>query len=278
MSWSNLLQANSNIFTNINIFQVFLYLIDLGIVWVFLYYLIRIMRYNVRMIQILKGVVILIIVRVVSGFIGLETVNWLVGLVLDWGVVLLVIIFQPEIRSALELLGRKSSFARKTLTLSEKEMVIRELSVTIDYLSKRHIGAILTIERGVLLNDFIAQAMKIDTQISFQLLTTIFTPNSTLHDGAVIIQGTKIACASALFPTTNRTDLPPEMGTRHRAALGISEITDSLTIIVSEETGYVRVAENGALSANLQKEQLIEILKSQLLASETGEVDAKGGQ
>lgn len=264
MTISNLLA----LLTTENIISILLYILDIVIVWGFLYYLIRVMRYNVRMIQILKGIVILTIVKFVSGWLNLTTVNWLVSLIIDWGAILLVIIFQPEIRSGLEYLGRKSSFARKTLTITERENLIREVTTAVDYLSKRHIGALIAIERSVVMNDFIAQAMPIDTQVSFQLLTTIFTPNSTLHDGAVIIQGTKIACASALFPATTRTDIPPEMGTRHRAALGISEITDSVTIVVSEETGAISLADNGVLYSGLQKEALTELLKSKLQTTE----------
>jgi len=267
-----------SLLTTNNIIQMVVYLLDLFIVWMFLYFLVRIMRYNVRMIQILKGVVILAIIQFVSGYLNLVTVNWLVGLIINWGAIMIVIIFQPEIRSGLEHLGRQSSFARKSLTIDEREMVIRELTTAADYLSKRHIGALISVERTVQMNDFIAQAMKIDSEVSFQLLTTIFTPNSTLHDGAVIIQGTKIACASALFPATTRTDIPHEMGTRHRAALGISEITDSLTIVVSEETGMISLSENGVLHSNLQKEALVELLKEKLQNAETPIVTEERGE
>ena len=267
-----------SLLTTNNIIQMIVYLLDLFIVWMFLYFLVRIMRYNVRMIQILKGVIILAIIQFVSGYLNLVTVNWLVGLIINWGAIMIVIIFQPEIRSGLEHLGRQSSFARKSLTIDEREMVIRELTTAADYLSKRHIGALISVERTVQMNDFIAQAMKIDSEVSFQLLTTIFTPNSTLHDGAVIIQGTKIACASALFPATTRTDIPHEMGTRHRAALGISEITDSLTIVISEETGMISLSENGVLHSNLQKEALVELLKEKLQNAETPVVAEERGE
>jgi len=264
--------AISNFFaalTTDNVINILLYILDIVIVWGALYYVIRVMRYNVRMIQILKGIAILALIKLLSSWLNLTTVNWLVSLIIDWGVILIVIIFQPEIRSGLEYLGRRSSFARKKLTITERETLIKEVTTAVDYLAKRHIGALITLERSVLMNDFIAQAMKIDTQVSFQLLTTIFTPNSTLHDGAVIIQGTKIACASALYPSTSRMDIPPEMGTRHRAAIGISEITDSLTIVVSEETGNISLAENGTLYMNLQKETLTELLKEKLGSGET---------
>ena len=265
MTISNLLA----LLTTENIMNILIYVLDIAIVWGALYYLIRVMRYNVRMIQILKGILILALVKFISEWLNLATVNWLVSLVINWGAILLVIIFQPEIRSGLEYLGRRSTFARKKLTITERENLIREVSTAVDYLSRRHIGALIAIERTVVMNDFVAQAMPIDTQVSFQLLTTIFTPNSTLHDGAVIIQGTKIACASALFPATSRLDVPPEMGTRHRAALGISEITDSITIVVSEETGTISLAENGVLYSNLQKESLTELLKEKLQISES---------
>ena len=250
--------------TTDNIIRVLGIIIDLVIVWAALYGLVRIMRFNVRMIQILKGIIFLAVIKLVSQWLNLTTVSWLVGLVIDWGAVMLVIVFQPEIRSGLEHLGRQSSFARKNLTIDERETLIREVTLAADYLSKRHIGALITIEKTVLLNDFIAQAQSINSEVTFQLLTTIFTPNSTLHDGAVIIQGTKIAAASALFPSTIRTDLAQEYGTRHRAALGISEITDSVTVVVSEETGIISVAENGKLISGLQKESLTEILKKEL--------------
>lgn len=247
-----------------NIVRMIGLILEVLIVWGALYAFIRVMRYNVRMIQILKGIVILIIIRLLSGWLNLSTVNWLIDLIVGWGAIMLVIVFQPEIRSGLEHLGRRSSFARKNLTIDERENLIRELTLAVDYLSKRHIGALITIEKSVSLNDFIAQAQPINTDVTFQLLTTIFTPNSTLHDGAVIVQGTKIMCAGALFPSTIRTDLGQELGTRHRAALGISEITDSITIIVSEETGTISVADNGVLITDLQKESLTEVLKTTL--------------
>lgn len=254
--------------TTDNIIRITVYFLDLLIIWAFLYYIVRIMRYNVRMIQILKGLVIVGIIKVISGWLQLTTVNWLVGLIIDWGAIMFVIVFQPEIRNALEYLGRKSAFVRKTLTIDEKERLIKEISTAVDYLSVRHIGALITIEKSILMNDYVSQAMQIDSEVSFQLLTTIFTPNSTLHDGGVIIQGTKIACASALFPVTTKTDIPLELGTRHRAALGISEVTDSITIVVSEERGVVSVAEHGVLYQELQKDALVELLKDKLKNSD----------
>ncbi|TLG74258.1 diadenylate cyclase CdaA [Culicoidibacter larvae] len=277
----DIIQQILNFFTQLlselNYVELIRSIIEIGLLWLIIYGLVRVVRLNVRMIQILKGIVIIVVLQFLSQWLGFTTISWVLGQFINWGFLFIIIIFQPEIRSGLEHLGRRSTFIRRQLTLDEREMIIRELSNAVEYLSKRHIGALITIERNVAMNDFVSQAIKVQSQLSAQLLTTIFTPNTPLHDGAVIIQGTQIACAGALFPTTTQDNLPPDLGTRHRAALGISEITDSMTLVVSEETGLISIAVGGELIRGLQKEDLVEILKDGLNIIASEEVDGGGG-
>ena len=169
-----------------------------------------------------------------------------------WGPLALIIIFQPEIRTILEQLGRTQLLGRhKVLTVDEREKLVYQIIQAIDYMRKSQIGALIVIERDISLHDYIAKSVNLYADISSELLISIFFPNNPLHDGGVIIQGDKISCAGAVFPTSSSNKINKRLGTRHRAALGIAEETDAISVVVSEETGRISIAIRGELYYNL---------------------------
>lgn len=223
-------------------------IIDICFVWAVVYYGLKIVKNNSRTIQIFKGVLTIVIVRALAGFFGLNTVATIADIVMNWGVVAIIVIFQPEIRSLLEKLGKTSIFSPvASLTTNERENLVDELTKAVQEMSKSKTGALISIEQGHALNDFINTGTPMNSEVSSELLISIFQYGTPLHDGAVIIRGVKIACAAAYFPPTTK-ELPTSYGARHRAAVGISEITDSITIIVSEETGKISIAKGGILT------------------------------
>lgn len=239
--------------------------IDICLVWFGLYYILKNIRNNVKMTLLFKGVVMLIIVKVIADWLDLFTVGLLLEYIIQWGPLALIIIFQPEIRNALEQLGRTQLLGRhKTLTMTERERMVSEIVNAVEYLKKNKIGALIVIERDYSLRNYIERAKKVYAEITSDLLISIFFPNNPLHDGGVIIQGDKITCAGAVFPTSVDMKIGKRLGTRHRAALGISEESDCISLIVSEETGRVSIAMNGDLSYNLNLDDVRIILLEEL--------------
>jgi diadenylate cyclase len=230
------------------IVQLLRMVLDILVLWLLIYYGVRIVRNNARTSQIFKGIVFILLLQALSTFFGLTAVSWLAGFLLTYGFLGIIIVFQPEIRSLLERIGKTSVFSRlTTLSGTEKQQLVEALNEATLNLSSNHVGALITLEQGHSLSNFIATGTKINALVSNDLLQSIFNPSSPLHDGAVIIQGDRMACASAYFPPTT-TDLPSRIGARHRAAIGISEITDSITIVVSEKSGNISIAERGVLT------------------------------
>ena len=220
---------------------------DIFIIWLILYYVLRIVRNNSRTIQIFKGIMMFVLFDVCAGFLGLKTVKYFADIFLNWGILAIFIIFQPEFRTLLEKIGKTNFFASlHTLSGNEKENIVDQIVSATMLLSSDQTGALISIERSNSLDDFIETGIRLNSEVTAELLTSIFVTSTPLHDGAVIIQGDKIACASAYFPSTNQ-EVPSRYGARHRAAIGISEITDCVTIVVSEETGNVSVAAAGKL-------------------------------
>lgn len=239
--------------------------IDICLVWFCLYYILKNIRNNVKMTLLFKGLIILLIIKIVADWLDLFTIGLLLEYIIMWGPLALIIIFQPEIRNALEQLGRTQLLGRhKTLTVSEREKMVSEIVNAVEYLKKNRIGALITIERDYSLREYIERAKKIYAEITSDLLISIFFPNNPLHDGGVIIQGDKITCAGAVFPTSVDMRIGKRLGTRHRAAIGISEESDCISVIVSEETGRVSMAINGDLSYNLTLDDLRIILLEEL--------------
>ncbi len=242
--------------------------IDIFVMWFLLYYALKIIRSNSRTIQIFKGILLIILLDAGAKFFGFKTLAFLTDVFINWGFLAVIIIFQPEIRSLLERIGKTNVFSRiNTLTGNEKEKLVDQIVTATMLLSKDETGALICIEQNYPLDDFIATGTKLNSDVTAELLTSLFVTSTPLHDGAVIIQGDKIACASAYFPPTN-LDLPSRFGARHRAAIGISEITDALTICVSEETGKISVTENGKIY-NVDQKQLRNYLLRVICGEET---------
>ena len=227
-------------------------IIDIAVVWFLFYELFKYSRNNFKLTLIFKGVVIIVILKLVSDWLNLNTVGIILEYVISWGPLALIIIFQPEIRNVLESIGRSQLLGRhKTLTVDEREKLVYEIINAVDYLKKNKIGALIVIERDYSLAQYIEPANKLYADISSELLISIFFPNNPLHDGGVIIQGDKITCAGSVFPTSMNPTISKRLGTRHRAALGISEISDCIAVVVSEETGRISVAIQSELNYNL---------------------------
>lgn len=232
-------------------------ILDILLVWGLLYFILKSLRHNVKQLLIFKGIIIIILVKIFAHFLDLATIEYLIDYVIEWAPIALIIIFQPEIRDALEQLGKTKLLGRhKTLSLTEKEQTIREILISLVNLKKQKMGALIVIERDESLESYINKAQKIYAKVTNPLLTAIFFVNNPLHDGAVIIQGDQISCSNAIFPTSDSLSLSKRLGTRHRAALGIAEATDCLAIVLSEETGRVSLAMDGELFYNLSLEEL----------------------
>ena len=226
--------------------------VDILLVWLIFYYILKVIKDNVKLTLIFKGVIFIVILELVSHIFQFTTIGMLLEYIIMWGPLALIIIFQPEIRSALEQLGRSQLLGRhKILTVDEREKMVYEIVNALDQMRKARIGALLVIERDVSLSDYIAKAKKVYADITTDLIVSLFFPNNPLHDGGVIIQGDKISCAGAVFPTSNNLKNNKHLGTRHRAGLGISEETDAIVLIVSEETGRLTICLKGEMFYNL---------------------------
>ena len=226
--------------------------VDVLLVWFVIYYILKNIKNNIKLSLIFKGIVFIILLYVVSDIFGFVTIGVLLDYILQWGPIALIVIFQPEIRTILEQLGRTQLLGRhKVLTVDERERMVYEMINAIDYLRKERIGALIVIERDISLGNYIDKAKKLYADLTSELLIAIFYEGNPLHDGGVIIQGDRITCAGAVFPTSNSPKLNKRLGTRHRAALGLAEETDAICIVVSEETGRVSIALKGEMLYNL---------------------------
>lgn len=226
--------------------------VDVLLVWFVIYYILKNIKNNIKLSLIFKGLVFIVLLYAISDIFGFVTIGVLLDYILQWGPIALIVIFQPEIRTILEQLGRTQLLGRhKVLTVDERERMVYEMINAIDYLRKERIGALIVIERDISLGNYIDKAKKLYADLTSELLIAIFYEGNPLHDGGVIIQGDRITCAGAVFPTSNSPKLNKRLGTRHRAALGLAEETDAICIVVSEETGRVSIALKGEMLYNL---------------------------
>ena len=220
------------------VWEIFTKLLDICLVWLAFYYILKNVKNNIKMVLIVKGVFIILLIKVLSDILNLYTVGVILEYAIQWGPLAIIVIFQPEIRSVLESLGRTQLLGRhKILTVDEREISLEE---------------------------YIKNATKVYADISDSLLETIFFPNSPLHDGGVIIQGDRITCAGAVFRTSMNPNVSKRLGTRHRAALGIAEESDAIALVVSEETGRLSIAVDSNLHYNLDPDQFRMMLIDEL--------------
>lgn len=252
-------------FSNIRSFIVML--LDIFVMWFIFFYALKIVRSNQRTIQIFKGIILVIVIDALAKLLGLKSLEYLADMFINYGFLAIIIIFQPEIRSLLEKIGQSNIFSRMTtLTGNEKENLVDQIVTAVMLLSKDQTGALISIEESQSLDAYVATGTKLNSDVTAELLTSIFVTSTPLHDGAVIIQGDKIACASAYFPPTN-ADLPSRFGARHRAAIGLSEVTDAVTIVVSEETGAVSITEGGKIIPIKDRKSLREYLYKAIVSN-----------
>ncbi len=248
--------------------KLVLLIIDLTIVIFLGYKLLQIVR-DTRAWQLLKGIVFLIIATALSGLLQLNILNFILSSCMTYGALLLIVVFQPELRRALEQLGT-SKLTRffgidKDIATKTRENIYK-IVIAVTELAKTKTGALIVIERDIQLKDIISSGIYMNGDISPQLLVNIFTPNTPLHDGAVIISENKIAAAACMLPLASDKDIAKELGTRHRAAIGISKESDAIAIVVSEETGKISIAKDGTLIADLKEEALKKILIKHIVA------------
>ena len=248
-----------------NLIDLFKNIVDVLLVWLVLYFILKNLSKNLKMVLLFKGIVFILLLKILSDCFNLVTIGFLLDYVIEWGILALIVIFQPEIRNVLEQLGRSQLLGRhKVLTVDEREKIVYEIVSSMDSLRKTRTGALIVIERDNSLNDYIQKSKKIYAEISSDLLMSIFFPNNPLHDGGVIIQGDQITCARAVFPISENSKVIKRLGTRHRAALGITELTDCISLIVSEETGRLSMAVDGQLHYNLTPDEVKIMLLDEL--------------
>ena len=243
-------------------------ILDIIIVAIIIYNGIRLLR-DTRAVQLIKGIGILLVVMLVSEWLKLHVTYYLLTNTMQVGVIAVIILFQPELRRALERMGRSSlsKFLHfEDNDLESNEQIIEEICVAADELSKEKTGALIVFERETKIGEVVKSGIEIDSKVSAKLMLNIFEPKTPLHDGAVVIRDKRITAAACFLPMTQNNDLNTELGARHRAALGITEASDAVVVIVSEETGRISVAIEGSLTRNLTVESLGKVLAKFLVA------------
>lgn len=243
-------------------------IIDVLIVSYIIYKVLNMVR-GTRAVQLLKGILVLVIIWALSTVLDLYTLKWLMNQIYTFGVFAIFIIFQPELRRGLEQLGRGKFFGRTSENDEEISRLVGEVIKAVNYLSKRKIGALIVFERATGLNEYTESGIPMRSVVSSELLINIFIPNTPLHDGALIMQDGQIAAAACYLPLSENPFISKELGTRHRAAIGISEVADSVSVVVSEETGQISLAINGQIVRDIKEESLISKLHQELSASST---------
>lgn len=260
-----------------NPLKIFLLILDLTIV---IYLIVKLMGLikGTRALQLLKGIIFLIIITIVSGILQLNILNYILTSFMTYGVILLIVIFQPELRRALEQLGsnkiNKFFGIDKDIATKTKENIYK-IIIAATELSKTKTGALIVIERDIKLKDIMDTGIPIDSEISPQLLVNIFTPKTPLHDGAVVISENRIKAAACMLPLSNDKHVSKRLGTRHRSAIGMSKESDAIVVVVSEETGKISVAKDGTLIADVKEDALKQILIKNIITKKFGEEQKK---
>ncbi len=270
MNWENFYKDNIMSYIKslqANPFELVTLILDLAIVMFLVYCFFKIVRGS-RAWQLIKGIALLIIATWVSGLFNLKILNWILTGIMNLGVIAIIVIFQPELRRGLEQLGTnkltKFFGIDKDVSTKTKEDIYKVVIAATE-LAKTKTGALIVFERDIKIQDIIATGIPMNAEVSPQLLVNIFEPKTPLHDGAVVISGNKIAAAACVLPLADDKDIAKELGTRHRAAIGISKESDSIVVIVSEETGKMSVAKDGTLIADVREDVLKKILISNIV-------------
>jgi len=262
--WASLFSNPWNIIVN---------LIDIAIVAWLLYYFIKVIA-GTKIMILVRGVLTFILIELIANMIGLTTISWLINQIITYGVIAAVVIFSPEIRTGLERLGRATEFFTSN-QISPEERLVQSYVKAVAYMSPRKIGALVAIQGSRTLQEYISTGIPLDANVSGELLINIFIPNTPLHDGAVIVTNDKIAVSCAYLPLTESTGISKEFGTRHRAAIGLSEVTDAFTFVVSEETGGISITRNGTFKHDLSLEEFEQELRSFIIPEDQGKKDLK---
>lgn len=270
MNWENFYKENIMSYIKSlqqNPFELITLILDLAIVIFLVYCFLKVVKGS-RAWQLIKGIALLIIATWVSGLLNLKILNWILTGIMNLGVIAIIVIFQPELRRGLEQLGT-NKLTRffgidKDVSTKTKEDIYKVVIAATE-LSKSKTGALIVIERDIKIQDIIATGIPMNAEVSPQLLVNIFEPKTPLHDGAVVISGNKIAAAACVLPLADDKDIARELGTRHRAAIGISKESDSIVVVVSEETGKMSVAKDGTLIADVREDVLKKILISNIV-------------
>lgn len=251
--WSSLFGSPWSILINI---------IDIALVAWILYFFTKAVA-GTKIMILLRGVFLFVLGQIIANFLGLATISWLINQVITYGVIAAVVIFTPEIRTGLERLGRATDLFSAT-PISSEEKLIQAFVKAVEYMSPRKIGALVAIQGSRTLQEYISTGIPLDADVSGELLINIFIPNTPLHDGAVIIRDNKIAVSCAYLPLTENSRISKEFGTRHRAAIGLSEVSDAFTFVVSEETGGISITHNGVFKHDLSLQEFEEELRKVL--------------
>jgi diadenylate cyclase len=243
-------------------------LIDIGIVSYVIYKIIKLVK-ETRAWQLLKGVLVILIAARLSDALGFRTIAFILRIIIQYITIALIVLFQPELRRGLEKIGRSRFrnifvFEEETDTVKIRAL-IEEIVKAVTSMAKTYTGALIVIERETKIGDIVNSGIQVDANVTSELLVNIFSPNTPLHDGAVVIRESKIKAAACFLPLTENPNISKDLGTRHRAALGITEVSDSIVVVVSEESGKISVALNGGLTRNLTSDNLRKALNKNLI-------------
>ena len=260
MQLQAILSQIGNLFTNLFVHPDWRNILDIAILTVLIYNLLKLASYT-RANSLFKGIVFIIVLSLISDVLEINALNWLLEQIIGVGVVVICIVFQPELRRVLEQLGRSKIARRlfgspKRQRNTQMELHVSEIVKALNDMSRKRIGALIVIERSTKLGDVIESGTMVDAEISSQLIENIFEPNTPLHDGAVIIRDERIHAAACILPLSDDLSISRELGTRHRAAIGITETTDAVSLMVSEETGVISMAREGRLTRYLETKSL----------------------
>lgn len=257
--------------------RLIFFFIDLAIVIFLIYKLIKITKKS-RVWQLIKGIALLIILTLVSGWVHLDILHSILTSIMTYGVIAMIVIFQPELRRGLEQLGtnkltRFFGIDKDIITKTKED--IYKIVIAAKELSENKTGGLIVIERDIKIGDIAETGVELNAEVSPQLLVNLFVPKTPLHDGAVVISNNKIVAAACILPLANDKEIAKELGTRHRAAIGISKETDSIAVVISEETGKISVAKDGTLIADVDEETLKKILIKNIVTNRYGDENIK---